>query len=85
MLYEKDDAIVTRCSLTVLITPTQTVVVTKSVMPAIKCTKELKDEGVKGLLAMSMDKKKKRKNKKKKAGEADAADADGDNDDEMES
>lgn len=74
VLYEKDDAIVARCSMTVLVTPTQTMVVTKSHMPSVKCTKELVNEDVKALLAVSIEKKKKKKNKKK-ATEAESGEA----------
>lgn len=65
VLYEKDDAIVARCSMTVLITSTQTMVVTKPVMPNVKSERELKNDEVKALLAISMAKKKNKKKKKK--------------------
>ena len=81
VLYEKDDAIVARCSLTVLITPNGTTVVTKSEMPKVQCDKQVQDEEVKALLAISMDKKKKKKKKKKTAS---GATANGDADDAME-
>lgn len=67
VLYEKDGAVVARCSLTVLIMPTQTMVITKSEMPKVECKIEMKDEGIAGLMAMSMDKKKKKKKKRKAA------------------
>lgn len=76
VLYEKDDAIVARCSLTVLITPNQTMVVTKSTMPALECKIEMEDEEVKALLATSMDKKKKKKKKKKAVAEGEGEDED---------
>eukprot|EP00177_Eucheuma_denticulatum_P003739 GFKZ01006769.1.p1 GENE.GFKZ01006769.1~~GFKZ01006769.1.p1 ORF type:complete len:462 (+),score=81.10 GFKZ01006769.1:206-1387(+) len=63
VLYEKDDAIVARCSLTVLITPNQTMTVSKSQMPKLNCNIEMKDEEIAALLATSMDKKKKKKKK----------------------
>lgn len=65
VLYEKDDAIVARCSLTVLVTANQTVVVTKNEMPRLECGIMMEDEEIKGLLATSMDKRKKKKKKKK--------------------
>lgn len=82
VLYEKDGVIVARCSMTVLVTPSQTMVVTKSVMPEVRCEKEVKDEDVKALLAMSIGKKKKKKNKKKTA-VADDEDNANDNEDAM--
>lgn len=81
VLYEKDEAVVGRCCVTVLITPNQTMVVTKSTMPTLECKVELEDEEVKGLLAMSMDKKKKKKKKKKAVVE----DGEGEDEDAMES
>lgn len=75
VLYEKDEAKIGRCSMTVLVGANGTSVVTKSVMPGVQCDKELTDEEVKGLLAMSMEKKKK-KRKKKKSTEAGAANGD---------
>lgn len=74
VLYEKDDEYVARCSMTVLITPTQTMVVTKSVRPEVECDKEVKDEQVKALLAMSIEKKKKKKKSKKKVPQGEEAD-----------
>lgn len=76
VLYEKDDAIIARCSLTVLITPNQTMVVTKSTMPSLECKIEIMDEEINALLATSMDKKKKKKKKKKAVAEADGEDED---------
>lgn len=73
VLYEKDDAVIARCCLTVLITPTQTMVVTKSVMPDVECDKEITDESIKTLLATSIAKKKKKKNKNKPSGDEVAA------------
>lgn len=64
VLYEKDDAFIARCSLTVLITPNQTAVITKNDMPRLTCEIEMKDEEVAALLATSMAKKKKKKKKK---------------------
>lgn len=64
VLYEKDDAIVARCSMTVLVTPNNTSVLTKSHMPTVQSDKEIKDEEIIALLAISMDKKKKKKKKK---------------------
>ena len=71
VLYEKDDAIVARCSLTVLVTPNQTSVVNKKSMPVVDCKIDMEDEEVKALLATSMDKKKKKKKKKKTAMDVD--------------
>lgn len=68
VLYEKEDSIVARCCLTVLVTPAQTLVVTKSVIPDVDCEKEVKDEEIKTLLATSIAKKKKKKSKKKAGG-----------------
>lgn len=75
VLYEKDDAVLARCSLTVLIMPNQTTVVTKCQMPKVDCKVEMKDEGIAALMAMSMDKKKKRRKKKKATAEEEGNDA----------
>ncbi|KAI0563090.1 Metallopeptidase M24 [Gracilaria domingensis] len=75
VLYEKDGAVIGRCSMTVLITANNTIVVTKTAMPPVECDKELRNEEVKALLAISMEKKKKKKKKKKAASGGDDADA----------
>ncbi|CAN8075153.1 unnamed protein product [Agarophyton chilense] len=75
VLYEKDGAVIGRCSMTVLVTANNTLVVTKTPMPPVECDKELKNEEVKALLAISMEKKKKKKKKKKAASGGDVVDA----------
>lgn len=82
VLYERDeDALIARCSMTVLITPTQTMVVTKGLKPSIVAEKQVQDEEVQKLLATSIEKKKKKKKKSKKTGSSiEAVDGDGDRD-----
>ncbi|PXF45479.1 hypothetical protein BWQ96_04777 [Gracilariopsis chorda] len=65
VLYEKDGAVIGRCSMTVLITANNTLVATKTEMPAVESDKEVQNEEVKALLAMAMDKKKRKKRKRK--------------------
>lgn len=86
VLYERDDeAVVARCSMTVLITPTQTTVVTKGLRPPMESEKQVSDEEIKKLLATSIEKKKKKKKKNKKTvSPDDAAEVNGDDNDEME-
>lgn len=83
VLYERDDsATVARCSMTVLITPTQTTVVTKGLKPPMESEKQVTDEEVQRLLATSIEKKKKKKKKNKKpVSTEDAPEANGDDDD----
>lgn len=90
VLYEKDGELVARCCLTVLVMPNQTMVVTKSVMPALDFTFDFEAADVadiKALLAVELGKKKKKKNKKKTASAADTNNnghaAAGDDDEEV--
>lgn len=78
VLYEKDGAVMGRCSMTVVLTSNNTLVVTKSEMPLVECLKEVKDEEVKKLLDISMDKKKKKKKKKANVSNASAQVENGD-------
>lgn len=66
VLYEREGETVARCSMTVLVLPSQTMRITRVDVPAMECGKELKDEEVKALLAVSLGKKKKKKAKKRK-------------------
>lgn len=68
VLYEKEGETVARCSVTVLVLPSQTMRITAATQPEVNCDIELVDEEVKALLAISLGKKKKKnKNKKPKA------------------
>lgn len=79
VLYEREGETVARCSVTVLVLPSQTMRITRTDLPAMECGKEVKNEDVKALLAISLGKKKKKKAKKRKtAGGAEAAGGDGD-------
>lgn len=83
VLYERDDnATIARCSMTVLITPTQNIVITKGLKPPMESDKQVTDEEVQKLLATSIDKKKRKKKRNKKSTSPDdAADVDGDDED----
>lgn len=71
VLYEKEGAVIGRCSMTVLVTNNNTFVITKTEMPQVECDKEVRSEQVKALLATALDKKKRKKKKKKGASGAD--------------
>lgn len=70
VLYEKEGETVARCSMTVLVLPSQTMRITGVEQPVLNCETLLADEEVKALLAISLGKKKNKKKKKKPVSEA---------------
>lgn len=72
VLYEREGETVARCSVTVLVLPSQTMRITQVAPPALSCDVELADEEIKALLATSLGKKKKKRGKKRSGAGSDA-------------